>query len=156
MVRSDTTVNFGQCGSDQILHLILLKWVRPDSTFNLSQCHLFYPYTNQPVKVIAVLTLLWIFIVGILKTFSFQLGFTYCLFCRAVSLRAFVPMLLLCLKCGWVCAYQCAGVTVMNKYNFTKFRFIVLLSSCTYYWINIKFILNKFLSRLEHGSGFIL
>ena len=55
-----------------------------------------------------------------------------------------------------VCAYQCGDVTEMNKYDITKFRFIVLLYSCTYYWINIKFILNKFSSRLEDGSGFIL
>ena len=33
--RSDTAFNFSHCGLDQILQLILLKWLQPDSTFNL-------------------------------------------------------------------------------------------------------------------------
>ena len=34
-LRSDSTFNFSQCGSDQI---------GPDTTFHITQCHLLYPY----------------------------------------------------------------------------------------------------------------
>ena len=38
----------------------IVKWLRSDSTFNFSQCHLIYPYyAYQPVRVVLVFTLLW-------------------------------------------------------------------------------------------------
>ena len=43
-LRSDTSFSFSQCGSHEILHVILLKRQRPDTTFHISRCHLLYPY----------------------------------------------------------------------------------------------------------------